>query len=162
MLKQLAQAYLKTKEEQDLENKKNATVKELNDTVDLMFEQYRIYEDAKAKASEEYGKYKKLEVKVMDLLENEGMAKYQTKSGTFTWRYSSSFKTPKTPEEKDAFFGYLKDKGVFDQMISVNSKTMNSYLKEQEEIYEESGGLEFKVPGIQATTTRTCSKRRSK
>lgn len=128
---------------------KDVTVSELDRLQEALFEQYTIYQKAKAKASDEYKVYAEIENKLINKLEGAGKEKYQSPAGTFWYRYESSFKVPKETEDREKFFAHLKEKDVFDSMITVNSKTLNSWAKKEEEIAEEAGELDFNIPGIE-------------
>lgn len=56
--------------------------------------------------------------------------------------------SPKTPEAREKFFAYLKEKGVFDDLISINSKTLNAFYKAEKKIADENQQLEFNIPGL--------------
>ena len=59
-------------------------------------------------------------------------------------------KTPKTPEAKKAFFDYLKSKGIFEDLVSVNHQTLNAFYKTEREQAE--GDPNFEIPGLEAPT----------
>jgi hypothetical protein len=67
----------------------------------------------------------------------------------------SSVVTPKTIEEKQALFDYLQEKGLFLEMASVNSQTLNALYKYLAAQAAEEGILEFKLPGVPEPTTYT-------
>ena len=60
---------------------------------------------------------------------------------------------PATPEDKENFFSYLKEKGLFESLITVNSNTLNSFYMREWETVKEHGdpeeAMNFKIPGIQ-------------
>lgn len=70
----------------------------------------------------------------------------------------SSVTTPKTLEEKRELFDYLRQQNIFDEMVSVNSQTLNSLYKQLEAEALERGELEFKLPGVAEPTTYTTLK----
>lgn len=70
----------------------------------------------------------------------------------------SSVTTPKTLEEKRALFDYLREQNIFDEMVSVNSQTLNSLYKQLEAEALERGELEFKLPGVAEPVTYTTLK----
>jgi hypothetical protein len=73
---------------------------------------------------------------------------YKTQFGQIIKKKNWSVATPKTPEDRAAFFDYLKQKGIFDEMVTVHSKTLNSFVSQELEAAKESGDIDFKVPGI--------------
>jgi len=74
--------------------------------------------------------------------------KYETASGTFGITRRFSYKVPKTPEDREAFFNYLKSKEVFEDLITVNSQTLNAYAKRELDNAIEEGHSDFEIPGI--------------
>jgi hypothetical protein len=67
----------------------------------------------------------------------------------------SSVTTPKTLEDKKQFFDFLESKGMFLEMVSINSQTLNSLYKSLADEAAEAGVLDFKLPGIPEPTTYT-------
>ena len=49
---------------------------------------------------------------------------------------------------REKFFNYLKGKGVFEQMITINSRTLNAFAKVELETANEEGVLDFQIPGL--------------
>jgi hypothetical protein len=80
-------------------------------------------------------------------LENEGLERYVGKEGTFMWRHVSSYKVPKDTESRREFFDYLKEKGLYENLITVNSATLNAFARAEEE--EHGDELDFQIPGIE-------------
>lgn len=57
-------------------------------------------------------------------------------------------KCPQLQEDREAFFEYLKKKGVYDGMIGVNYQTLNSFYKQEADLELSKGNIDFKMPGI--------------
>lgn len=94
-----------------------------------------------------------LEKRLLAVFTAEGKTSYQSKVGTLSVSYRASFKTPKEDSDREAFFSYLKEKGVYDRLITVNSQTLNSFCKQEMEAATERGeGLDFSIPGIESPT----------
>jgi hypothetical protein len=55
---------------------------------------------------------------------------------------------PKTIEQKKQFGKYLQEKGIFWELMSVNSATLNSFHKTELEAAISRGDVDFKLPGI--------------
>lgn len=68
---------------------------------------------------------------------------------TFYIQSSMSVATPKSYEDKQALFNFLKELGIYDDYISVNSKTLNSLYNKLSEEALEKGIIEFSMPGIE-------------
>lgn len=104
---------------------------------------------------------KELEVKAMNTrltnLENKALAyirdmnlhNFKHAGFSFGIYRRRSWALPKTEDQRTAFFNYLRERGVYDAMVSVNSATYNSFLKEQFELAEKNGeSAGFQVPGV--------------
>ena len=86
------------------------------------------------------------------MLEAVGLDRFDSDEFTALVQEKKSVRVPKEPEARDAFFDYLKAIGAFDDMITVNSRSLNAWYKEQE---ANSEALEFRVPGIEPPTVYT-------
>jgi hypothetical protein len=64
------------------------------------------------------------------------------------------FRVPKDLESKKMFFAYLENKGVFDELISVNSNTLNSWAQAEIDAAEEAGNFDFQLPGLEKSEPR--------
>lgn len=91
-----------------------------------------------------------LEMKFIEALRECGKEKYQSNVGTLYTSHRLSYRVPKTPEAREAFFNYLKEKGVYSDLITVNSQTLNSFCKEQFELARQAGVEDFDIPGLEA------------
>jgi hypothetical protein len=101
------------------------------------------------------------ESKVMSIMQAFNKTSYRSSYGLLVRSERWSWKTPKSDEEKDAFYGYLRAKGLFDTMISVNSQTLNSFAKKELEAAKETGDIDFKIPGLgEPTLTEMIALRR--
>lgn len=67
---------------------------------------------------------------------------------SFSLRPKLSVRVPCSEEEREAFFNYLRENGLFEQMISVNSRTLNSWYSAEMDAALENGDIDFKVPGL--------------
>jgi hypothetical protein len=92
---------------------------------------------------------KKLEAEAMQALESEGLKSYKGKKGAVTQEVRLSVKIPQSDEDRESFFNYLRERDIYNAMISVNSTTLNSWYAKEFELAKDAGrGLGFKVPGI--------------
>ena len=64
----------------------------------------------------------------------------------------SSVKTPKDLESKRELFKFLDGKGILEEVVSVNSMTLNSLQKTYAEEAVKEGNLEFVLPGVEEPT----------
>ena len=93
------------------------------------------------------------EKEVLDTLVANELKSYRSPSGLASLSFRTSVKTPKTDEDRSKFFEYLKSKGIYDAMISVNSMTLNSWYKEEFAGAEQAGTADtFEIPGLTEVT----------
>lgn len=94
---------------------------------------------------------REFERELQQYLEHFGKDKYVAANGEVNIRTKLSFRTPKTQEDKKAFFEHLQAQGIFWEYVGVNSNALNSYCKREAEIALEEG-KDFNVPGIEKPT----------
>jgi hypothetical protein len=105
-----------------------------------------------------------IEQKIVGTLEELGKDNYKSEFGTITRVNQWRFNLPKSPEDKAAYFEFLRQKGIFEQMATVNANTHNSFCKEEWEAAKQRDPMEalnFRIPGIEeAKLYRTLSFRK--
>ncbi len=109
-------------------------------------------------------KLEEVEGKILEYLAILEKTSYKSDFGTVVRQNRYSVLTPKTVEQKKAFFLWLKEKGedVYWQYTSVNSNSLNALYKEELEIAKENGDLQFSLPGIGEPTVMTSLAKRKK
>lgn len=95
---------------------------------------------------------KTLELMDMDSVKAHGFLFYK--------QTSTSVTTPKTAEEKELLFKFLADRGIFLEIASVNSQTLNSLYKSLAAEAADEGNYDFKIPGVGEPTSYTSLKLR--
>ncbi len=133
------------------------TLKELDQLTTDIFNQRAMCELIEDDLKTHNKKLESLQGKMISILDRFGRSNYDVPGvGKLVVAERSYVGLPKTPQDKEAFYAYLKEKKVFDEMISVNSQTLNSYYKHEREIAREEGhALDFKIPGIGEPSTST-------
>lgn len=105
-----------------------------------------------------------LEQKAVLMLKEIGKSSYKGEHGTLTKVVKWQVKQPETEEDREKFFGWLKEKGIYEQVISVNSqKLLSLYLQEWDAVKQSDpmDALNFRIPGIkEATSYETLSFRK--
>lgn len=133
----------------------SATVEQLDKYIESYAEQRQRADDAEERASEENKKLSKMEAKILEYLEALGRTSYDAPIGKFTRETRYSVKLPQG-EAKAEFFEYLKEKGVFEDMVHVNSKTLQTFYRTEMENHADVPG--WKVPGCDTPTGQTIVK----
>lgn len=124
----------------------------------------RVKEEAQAVLDDASGKVEEQKKKLLAYLKHFNREKFEIPGvGTFYVRQQFSVKTPKSPEDRDAFFNYLKAKGAFDDMITVNHATLNAYYNAELDAAQQTGIENFKIPGLgDPTLYETINMRKAK
>lgn len=130
------------------------TVEEMNKHAEAISLKKVEYAEAKKISTNLLNELDKLEEQMGQMLLDLGQDSFRTPFGTMILTTRKSFKTPKDEESREQFFGKLKEMGVFDSMISVNSQTMNAFLKAEYENAEARGEdmVTYKFAGIEPPT----------
>lgn len=105
-----------------------------------------------------------MEGQILQTLADNELTSFKSSHGTVVRSTRYSVRTPKTIEEKTAFFEWLnKSKGreVYWTYVSVNSQSLNSFYKAEMEAAKEAADFDFKIPGIgEPEATPVLSKRK--
>jgi hypothetical protein len=131
------------------------SISDLNKAFENYKELREDYEATKKISNDKYADLKKAEGKLCEYLETSGLDKFSVPEiGTVSLVSSLQFQTPKTLDEKNDLFGYIKNEygeEVLQGYLSINSNTLNSFLKEE---YNKkiSMGENPEIPGVSAPT----------
>lgn len=128
------------------------TVQELEKMIQEYHQQKADVEEADAVTE----RLKKLKVnterRLLAFMNEFDKSSYKSSWGTLVKTGRYSYRTPKTPETREKFFGYLKERGVFDGLISVNANTLASFAKEEMKAATERQDIDFAIPGLDEPT----------
>lgn len=130
----------------------SVTIEELNGMAAKIDELRRKEAEAKLIVKGISEELEKAEHTMIEVLSDNGMTSYKSPVGTCSISFRTSVKVPKTDTDRQAFFQYLRDKGVYDSMITVNSQTINSFYKAELELAKEAGDDSFSIPGLSEVT----------
>jgi hypothetical protein len=92
------------------------------------------------------------ERRMVEMLAESGITSYKSPFGSAVLAHRTSVKIPRTPDDREKFFAFLKSRGLFETMISVNSNTLNSFYKSELELAKERKDPDFAIPGIEGVT----------
>jgi hypothetical protein len=132
----------------------SVTTEVLDNEIKLFRELDHAYQEVKKIEKLEREKVDKQKAKVMDLLSKAGKQKYYVEGiGTAYFINKMSVQTPKTIEEKKAFFDYIKSKygdDVFMDKVGMHSATLNRFYNEIMDEAKDNGEdiSTLKIPGI--------------
>ena len=91
-----------------------------------------------------------LKAQITLMLREMNEKSFKSEFGTVTRVTDVSVTLPKG-ENKLKFFEYLKERGLFEDMATINYQSLNAYYKEQRELAmreDPMAGLNFELPGI--------------
>jgi FtsZ-binding cell division protein ZapB len=89
-----------------------------------------------------------------------GKSKHAGRMGTISMKVETYPSVPKDPEKRKQFFEWLKGKGLFEDMITVNSNTLRSFYKAEKTAAEDNP--DFSIPGLEPFERISLAFRRSK
>ena len=130
----------------------DVTLKEFEAIIEKAYWLKKEKEEHEEKAAKVGEDLEKLKLQLLAYMEEFEKTSYKSKFGTIIKVEKMSVKTPKDPDSKAAFFAWLDKKGIKDQILTINSKTLNSLYEQEFEQAKESGA-DFNIPGIEAPTT---------
>ena len=141
----------------------NVTVEELNQLVTDLFNKRIEKEKLDEQLEEINAQVKRFEGKIIEYLDDLKLETFKGTAGTVTSYQKASYTVPKTPEEREKFFAYLKEKQIFDGMVTVNYNTLNGWAEKEFEAAKAEGNIFFSIPGLGAPTiTKILSKTKAK
>jgi hypothetical protein len=147
-MKQRSEEYM-TEVEEVPEQAANDVPREFADLNKAYFEQKARIEAMKEALTEENKKLMQIEGKLAAVLDELGWKSFRSPHGTVGIKEIWSYRLPKTPEDKSAFFDYLKERGVFENLVSVHSQTFQSFCAAEARAAKEEGRLPS-IPGVDA------------
>lgn len=130
------------------------TVEEFDSLVGQIFQVRAEITELNAQASEKEKELFGLKVRAVAALKEFGRKNYQTPKGTITIRNTLQVSLPKTEQDKQLMFEWMKEKGIYEKFATVNYNSLKSLVKAHMEEIEATGGdpiLDF-IPGVPAPT----------
>lgn len=90
-----------------------------------------------------------LSERVIFVMQQSNKTNYQVGNKKLILNQRASVQTPKTLEEKEAFFKWCEERGVYWQYASVNSQSLNALYKAERDAAAERQDLEWNgIPGV--------------
>lgn len=90
-----------------------------------------------------------------NLLDKLEITSFKTNFGSVSKTEQPNYRLPQDDDSRKKFFSYLKEKGVYDTMITINSRSLQSYVKQEVELSELDGNFDVLPDGIEETEYRT-------
>lgn len=136
-----------TNEQADSTNE-SPTLGKLVEKIEAMFALKQLLKEKEALLEKEKSVLADMTEEIKKTLEAGGLENFSSKSCTVSVQQKTSVKVPKSPEQREAFFGYLKERGVFEDLITVNSQTLNSWYNAEKEEFDKTNPEVFAIPGL--------------
>lgn len=131
------------------EKKEDPKASELGKLVEAIFDQKVKIEKMEDALTLENKALAALEQKAVAWLEELQWDKFTHRRGTISINEKWRFNLPATDADKQAFFNYLRERGLYDKYATVNANAYNSFLLAEWEAEKQAGrGMDFAVPGV--------------
>jgi hypothetical protein len=142
-----------------LEEPSSLTVEQLDDLIRKLRDARDEYDAKKKASSEAHAALEEVEKLVINTLQAAKKSKYELPGvALVSISHKESYTTPKTNDDKNKLFSYIKEKYGPDAlmaMVGINSQTLNAWANKESE-----AGV-MVIPGLAApTATETLSMRR--
>lgn len=125
-------------------------LKTMNSFCEQIFLQRDLLESLKDNLKVEQERLDKMEADLIKILEAANLKSFKAENGQVDIRQRLSIKTPQG-EQKESFFNYLKELGLFEAMATINYNTLNSWYKEEQERAVQEGRY-LDIPGLDIPT----------
>ncbi|MCK5139396.1 MAG: hypothetical protein KAQ85_06105 [Thermodesulfovibrionia bacterium] len=126
------------------------TLEELKVLCKNMFIQKAAVAKVKQVKTNEEKLLKEMQDKILFHLESHELRTFDTGFGKVTRKNMPYAKIT----DKGALTAYLKERGIFEDMITYNATKMNSFFNEEMEKAKEEMNLDFKVDGMDVSSNR--------
>ena len=126
------------------------TLEELKGLCLEMFKQKAEVARVKEIKTAEEKKLKEMQDKILFHLEGHELKTFDTGFGKVTRKNMPYAKIV----DKTALSNFLKERGIYDDMVTFNATKMNSFYKEEMERAKEEMNLDFKVDGMDVSSNR--------
>jgi hypothetical protein len=139
-----------------------ATLEEFEAQVDQLFEMKEKAKALEFEASQINVQVDELQEKLIAVLEAHGKTKHVGRKGSISLSIDSYPSLPKEPLKREAFFAYLKQRNIYDDMVTVNAQTLRRFYKDEKEANGGEENPDFAIPGLEPYERKKLSMRRGK
>lgn len=135
------------------EELKSTTIEEFENLCERAFELRREADKLQEAHDETKRALTELQQSIVRLLLEHGKESYRARTGTVSVSKRLAVRCPQGAD-KEKFFEYLKTKGIFEDIATVHSATLNAYYKGEMEAARSQGQdiANFQIPGVGAPT----------
>lgn len=144
--------------EQWQQERREVSIEEMTEAVKNLRAAKDAYDEQKALSDSMYAEYKNQQNVVAKLMQEGGLDEYTVKGfGKVFVKEELSVRTPKSPEQKAAFFAWVRENmgtEAANAYMSVNSSSLNSLYRQKVEEYGARGEL-LSIDGLEEPTSYT-------
>lgn len=126
------------------------TLENLKELCVSMFLQKAYVAKLKEEKTVEEKKLAQLQEQIITTLEAHDLKSFDTGLGKVTRKNQPYAKI----QDKHLLTAYLKERGIFEDMITYNASKMNSFYKEEMDKAKEEMNLDFNIPGMEVSSNR--------
>lgn len=138
--------------------KADISLEDMDNAAKALRDAKEVYTSRKAASDEAYHIMKEAEGKLVSLMDAAGKTTYIAEGvGRATVKKSLSVKTPKSPEQKQAFFNWIREhmgEDSYYAYMSVNSNSLNSLYRSKVEEFGARGEI-LEIDGLDQPTEST-------
>lgn len=138
------------------------SVQELEEKIKKAFELKQQHASLTKEAADVHHDMQKLQAEIGVELDKLDKKTYQSNYGIFSKRDEPYYRLPQDDESREKFFDYLKKRGVYSTMITVNARTLQSFIAQEVAMKEDEGDFDFLPSGIELGEYRTVYSMRKK
>ena len=135
--------------------KSEITVEQLEQAIEECFTLKKKHGDMKKETAKKWVEVEQKQKEIEVMLTALDKTSYKSKSGTFGFAIEEGYSLPKDDISREEFFKYLKEKEMYETMITVSAQSLNSFAKGEVELAENNGDFEFIPPGLVRREPRT-------
>lgn len=134
------------------EPEKPLTAVTLQQLENLIQETYKLQDEADAIETSLKEKQKILnncKGRLLSIFQEFNKQNYRTHRGIIVRQKRFTVTHPKDPENRKAFFDWLRQKKIFEDVVTVHSQTLNSLYKAEMQAAIDAGQTDFAIPGVE-------------
>lgn len=129
------------------------TVSDVEQMIEKAFQIRGEIDALKAQMSEKSAELDGFQQKILQFLTEFDKTSYRAGAGMVVKQTKFSVSMPKDPDAKARFFRYIKERNLFEDLVTVHHQTLNSFYNAELEAAKETGDIDFGIPGIDEPKT---------
>lgn len=132
--------------------KRSLTLAELDAIAEKMVELKEAAKALEEKKKEKESEFQSLAKTLMEELSEHGKTSYAIPGFKLIRQEKLNITLPSDPDKKEEFYRYLKKRGLFESLVSINYQTLNGFYRSEFNTACEEGKTDFEIPGLGSPT----------